>query len=76
MKEQEMWSHTAAEYPGGLLIFKEDCFGMNSRAASRTCRKPLCGYKRQMLLVADRQSDHQAWEDTKAKCKISDPNII
>ena len=44
VEEQEM-PHTAAAYPGGLLIFRGGCFGMNSRAASCSCREFLCGKK-------------------------------
>ena len=75
MKEQEMLSHTAAGHPGGPLLFRRDCSGMNSRAASRSCHM-LCGQKQQILLIFDRQSDHQTWQETNVKCKIYDSDIV
>lgn len=42
MKEQEMLLHTVAGCPGGLLIFRGDCSGMNSRAGSHSCSELLC----------------------------------
>lgn len=71
-----MLSHATAGYTGGLLIFKEDCSGRNSRAASHSCHELLCGQKQQILLISDRCSDHQTWENSNAKCKICDRDII
>lgn len=68
IKELEM-SHTAAGYPGGLLIFKGDCSGMSSRAASHSCHELFCGQKQQKLLISERQSNHQTW-NTNIKCKM------